>query len=366
MNSSKSQTVRFAGTKNLRSRLILSVLAGRTVVIENIRVNESLDGGGIGLKDYEVSFLRLVDKLTNGSKVKINEIGTAIRLVPGVPVGGEFEHECPVSRPIGYFVEWILPLALFCKNSVSIKFRGVTNAESALTIDSIQSTTIPLLRRVAGINVSVKLVKRGAEPGGGGLVIFTCQNSKSIPPLELTDAGVVKRIRGVAYSTRVAPSYTNRLVGAARGVLNRFTPDVYIYTDHHSKRTGGESPGFGLSLLAESTTHCLTVADASSGPDANDPERIALDACSRLLEEIDSGGCVDSNHQGLVLLMMAFGQEDVHSVRLGRLSGLTVQILRDLRDFTGVEFKVAPERNESSVVLSCIGLGFSNYSKKLS
>ena len=54
---------------------------------------------------------------------------------------------------------------------------------------------------------------------------------------------MVKRIRGVAFSTRVSPQMTNRMVDGARGVLN--------------------SPGFGLTLVAETTTGMLLSAEAS-------------------------------------------------------------------------------------------------------
>jgi RNA 3'-terminal phosphate cyclase-like protein len=40
----------------------------------------------------------------------------------------------------------------------------------------------------------------------------------------------VKRVRGVAFTLRVSPQTGNRLVDAARGVLNKFLPDVYIFT----------------------------------------------------------------------------------------------------------------------------------------
>ena len=42
---------------------------------------------------------------------------------------------------------------------------------------------------------------------------------------------MVKRIRGVAYSMKVSPQTTNRMVDGARGVLNKLLADVYIFTD---------------------------------------------------------------------------------------------------------------------------------------
>lgn len=34
------------------------------------------------------------------------------------------------------------------------------------------------------------------------------------------------------YSVRVSPQMANRIVDSARSILNKFIPDIYIYTDH--------------------------------------------------------------------------------------------------------------------------------------
>ena len=43
---------------------------------------------------------------------------------------------------------------------------------------------------------------------------------------------MVKRVRGVAWATRVSPQMCNRLVDGTRSVLNQLLSDVYIFTDH--------------------------------------------------------------------------------------------------------------------------------------
>ena len=50
-----------------------------------------------------------------------------------------------------------------------------------------------------------QIVKRGAPPLGGGEVLLRLPVIKQLPPVSLTDEGMVKRIRGVAYSARVSP-----------------------------------------------------------------------------------------------------------------------------------------------------------------
>ena len=42
-------------------------------------------------------------------------------------------------------------------------------------------------------------MKRGAPPEGGGEVVFSCPVRRTLRPIQFTDAGKIKRIRGLAY-----------------------------------------------------------------------------------------------------------------------------------------------------------------------
>lgn len=75
------------------------------------------------------------------------------------------------------------------------------------------------------------------------------------------------------------------------------------------------SPGYALSLLAESTTSAIHCSEAVSKPGGT-PEDVALLASRALLSEIRLGGCVDRKHQCLILLMMVLGSEDVGRCRM--------------------------------------------------
>ena len=52
---------------------------------------------------------------------------------------------------------------------------------------------------------------------------------------------------------------------AAKGVLNKVLPDVYIYTDHQKGASAGASPGYGVTLVAETTNGGLFGAEACGG-----------------------------------------------------------------------------------------------------
>ena len=228
--------------------------------------------------------------------------------------------------------------------------------------------------------IELKINRRGAAPKGGGEVIFRCPTTRELVPVDLTDEGFVKRIRGVAYATRVSPSMSNRIVDSARGVLNSFIPDVYIYTDHYRGPDSGNSPGYGLSLVAETTTGCAlatevmssaassarNTADGETAVDSQSPEAIGLRAAKLLLQDIKHGGGVDSTNQWLALLFMALCPEDISRMRLGKLSEYTINYLRLLRDVFDVTFKLATHTSTltPTVLVSCRGIGWANLSRR--
>ncbi|XP_042767850.1 RNA 3'-terminal phosphate cyclase-like protein isoform X4 [Panthera leo] len=177
------------------------------------------------------------------------------------------------------------------------------------------------------------------------------------------------------YSVRVSPQMANRIVDSARSILNKFIPDIYIYTDHMKGVSSGKSPGFGLSLVAETTTGAFLSAELASNPQGQGaavlPEDLGQNCAKLLLEEIYRGGCVDSTNQSLGLLLMTLGQQDVSKVLLGPLSPYTIEFLRHLKSFFQIMFKIETKpcgeelKGGDKVLLTCVGVGFSNLSKTL-
>ena len=279
----------------MRLRVCLSLLTGRPLRVEGLRTGAA-DRLNPGLREHEVSFLRLVEKVSNGTLVEINETGTAFRLRPGVVVGGKHVHDCGdvrSSRSIGWFLEPLILLALFAKRPMSITLRGATNDCLDPAVDMFRQTTLPLLRKLgvgsttsfAGVSIvgadagaesnsvydetlELRLIKRGYAGGAeGGEMELRVPVVKQLPVIRLVDEGLVKRVRGVAYAINVTPQFSNRMVDGCRGVLNNLLPDVFIFTDHNNRADGGgrsASRGYGIVLNAETTSGCSISAGCDS------------------------------------------------------------------------------------------------------
>lgn len=330
--------------------------------IEKIReVDESP-----GLQDFEISFLRLIEKLSDGCKIQINETGTSIKLAPGMICGGSIIHDCGTAKGIGWFIEGILPLLFLGREMSFITFYGMTNDAYDLSVDTLQHATIPLLRKIGINGLKLKVSRRGAFPNGGGIVEFTCPIYKEIASIRLIDNGLIKRVRGIAFSSRMSPTVLSRVIESARRILNEFLPDVYIGSDLHAGSTGGLSAGYSLSLFAESTSGFIISAERTSAP-GELPENVGAEAAYLLLDEVHRGGAIDSSHQVLILQLMIMASEDVSKVRFGTtLTDQAIEILRTFREVFGVLFKIKKDTQNGNTFLSCAGLALQNISRKVS
>ena len=116
---------------------------------------------------------------------------------------------------------------------------------------------------------------------------------------------------------------TTRVVDKLREVFNDYIPDVWIHTDHYKKGQCGEQPGYAVSLTAETTTGVILTKDYNFGNSKQFtlPEDLGQRAAYGLLDEIFSGGCVDTTNQSFALLLMALSTGDnISSIKIGRIT----------------------------------------------
>ncbi|GAX17417.1 RNA 3'-terminal phosphate cyclase-like protein [Fistulifera solaris] len=374
------------GAVLFRMRLVVSILTNRPIVIRNIRHN---DLEAPGLSPREINFLRLLDQMTNGSQLEINTAGTQLRFQPGLLTGGIIEHDCSNSRNeesphhVGWLVQGILPLAPFGKEALQVTFTNCVTDGLEHQDPSIDywKKHMPILYQQFGIGIpdpndfladsppAIHIRQRGGAPRGGGQVELYCPIVTELQSIDWTDPGLIKRVRGTVVSTQLISSSTAaRAAYAAKGVFHRLLPDVWIHTDAHTikQHKCGPSPAVSILLTAESTTGVMLSAEACLGDQKQQreaPEELGQRAACALLEEIRRGGCIDTDLQATALLLMCLTPQDVSRVRVGTLSQYTIHCLRLYKELLGIEFKVQPDMDTKTVMLSCLGVGYRNNAK---
>lgn len=85
----------FKGSFHLKQKLILATISGKAIKVTDIRKDSN------GIQEYEVNLIRLIDKITNGTQIKLSPSGTELEFSPGILHGGRIEHQCCVEKAIG-------------------------------------------------------------------------------------------------------------------------------------------------------------------------------------------------------------------------------------------------------------------------
>ncbi|KAJ9648318.1 hypothetical protein H2199_001172 [Coniosporium tulheliwenetii] len=367
--TSSPPPLRFTGSKYLVQRLVLSTLTGRPIRISQIRSNSTTSPG---LLPHEISFLRLLDTITNGSLIEFSMTGTTLLYRPGLLTGsaqgygadtsGVLKHELPAN-------------ARAAKAALNVLFTGAgvitssTPSTGDISVDTVRTAILPLYRNF-GIenNIELRILRRSnpgpGNRGGGGEVQLLFGHQVRLPKtVHLLNAGRIKSIKGVAYATGVSAANNARMIEAARGVLNPFVANTYIFSDVSSAPLVPDTSktaqlgarrkigvGFGISLVAESSTGALWSADVAS--------------------PAEGAGYVSAVAAPTVLTLMAMGSEDVGRVKMGRdVLGTeeVISLARDLRAFgaSGWGLRDADEDEQGDVVVSVVGRGVGNVGRKI-
>ena len=403
MSNSTPEFLRFTGHRGFIQRLTLATLTGRPVHISKIRSSSPTEPG---LAPHEVSFLRLLEAITNGSSMQISVTGTTITYHPGLITGaipgqgaGEgdvIEHNLPwnCTRGVSYFLLPLCLLAPFSKAHMNVRFTGagvITSATETgdVSVDTFRTAILPLfgLFGIHPARIELRVLQRScAGPkgrGGGGCVELRFASQVRLPKtLHLNRSpGRIKRIRGVAYATGVSASNNARMIHSAREVLNPLVSDIHVAAQYDqaplvptgdkqgSKRRLGI--GFGLSLVAESSAvGVLYSADVVVPSDGGVvPEDIGKRCAYQLLETISKGGCVSPIATETVLTLMAMGSEDVGRLRIGKETlgtEETVGLARDLRTFGASSWGLRDVNDDTDdIIVTVKGTGVGNVGRKM-
>ncbi|CEP23901.1 RCL1 [Cyberlindnera jadinii] len=360
--SSKPKFITFQGSRNLRHRFVLATLLGKPIKIEKIRSDDL----NPGLRDYEVSFLRLLEAVTNGCRIEISYTGTSVIYYPGIITGGAITHNCNSEKSIGYYMEPMLFLAPFSKKKFQIVFRGITGLKGDTSIEGLRWGILPLMEKFGVREAAIHTVKRGCPPIGEGEVHLVVDTLLSQPlTMHALEIPKINAIRGVAFCARVSPSMANRMIDSARDVLRPVGCEVNITADVWRGENSGKSPGFGIVLVAE-TKKGWRYYSEEIGEAGEVPEDLGTKVAYELLEQVSHSGVVCKSQLAMALTYMVIGKEDIGRlvIKKDQIDEDLVWLLRDIKHVFGTEVFLK-EDEDDTFIATVKGVGFVNTSKKI-
>jgi len=236
------------GGQILRTALSLSVLLRLSFKITNIRLGRDKPG----LRPQHSAAVKAAKDLCDAS-VEGNEVGsTELIFMPRRIAKNKLTIDIGTAGSITLLLQSILLPCVFAEKKTSIFLIGGTDTMMSQPIDYLKHVLMPHLKKYA--EITVKLMKRGYFPKGGGeveILIVPKGTREDIPerqPINLVSRGELAQIRGIVHASvnLHEAEVAERIADAAKRHLKDAGCPVTIKTEY----TKTESDGAGITLWA--------------------------------------------------------------------------------------------------------------------
>jgi len=229
------------GGQILRTSLTLSILTGRPFRMVRIRAGRPKPG----LSAQHVACIRASMAISSG-RVAGAEIGSQeLRFHPGEISAGEYSVSVGTAGSTSLVLQTIaLPLAMADGDS-RVTVTGGTHVPWSPLHSFLETDWVPAMEEL-GVPLSLKLVRAGVFPKGGGEILALIPGRGNPKPLVRKLRGNLRTVRGRAFFSRMPRPIAERMAKDARRQLRR--AGVAVSVDAYDIRA--ESPSLGIHLAA--------------------------------------------------------------------------------------------------------------------
>ena len=316
----------------LRVSTALSAVTGKPFHIQNIRAGRP----NPGIMMQHLSTVHVIQDICHAHVDGLKNGSTELKFKSQSLDGGNFMVDVGTAGSVSLILLAFIIPAIFSQKPVEISLKGGTDVRWSPTIDYIRKVTIPTLK-LMGVDVDVKLEKRGYYPRGGG-VVFACINPvKQLKPLNIHKTHI-DSIKGISYSNKLPSHVANRQAESAREALRNsgHDVDIKINVDVGSETS---SPGSGLVLWTEfDDGKCPRLGSSSLGKPGRRAEIVGKQAACELLSTISKDAALDKYMADQIIPYLAISGSS--SVKIAELTNHTLTNIYAAQKFTGKEFKI--------------------------
>jgi RNA 3'-terminal phosphate cyclase (ATP) len=283
----------------VRYAVALAALLGRPVRVFNARKRRRSPG----LRPQHVTSILACAAMSGATTEGVSTGSSEFAFVPGPRIsGGTYQWDIGTAGSTTMLAFSVLPLACLADRSTRARIEGGVFQDYAPSPYHLQHVLAALLRRM-GVTVDVEVTRPGYVPRGAGVIQLTVTPaSRGLQPLVLIEPGVVREIRGVAFSSHLAHRHvSDRMASVCEERLNRADLSCRI---ERVDDTTAQHAGANLAIWTESTTGCRLGADRA-GALRRSSEAIGKFVAESFLEDLRSAATVDRHLADQLVLFAA-------------------------------------------------------------
>ena len=282
------------GGQILRTSLTLSLVTGKAFHLRKVRARRSKPG----LRPQHLMSLRAAAAIGQ-AQARGDALGNSdLTFEPGKVVPGNYHFDIGTAGAIGLVLQTIyLPLALRSSAPSAITLTGGTHVKASPCFHFLDSTWRRYLG-LLGLQVSLKMIRPGFYPRGGGVVHASIQPCAGIGSLQVTEWHNITRAEGVSAVAGLVEQIASRQARRASTRLKQCGLEVDI---REEKWTGG--PGTVLTVALP--THPVPTLFFGLGERGKPAEKVADEAADQASAFLSARHPVDAHSADQLVLPLA-------------------------------------------------------------
>ncbi len=279
------------GGQVLRTALGLSLVTGKAFRMTRVRGGREKPG----LLRQHLTCVKAAAALGD-AEVRGAELGSLeLEFHPQTLRGGDFEFVIGSAGSTTLVLQALLPALLSLRVPATVAIEGGTHNGLAPPFEFLQRALLPLLTRM-GARISVKLVRPGFEPAGGGRLEVRVEPA-TLQPLSLLQRGALVKRSAEALVSAVPLKVAQRELNVVREEL-AFTDE-----DCEAREVAAPSPGNAL-ILTMAYEH-VTDVFVGLGARGVSAEKVARRACGEVRRSLRTGAPAGLHLADQLLVPMA-------------------------------------------------------------
>jgi RNA 3'-terminal phosphate cyclase (ATP) len=337
------------GGQILRTSLALAALLAREVEIINIRRGRKVPG----LQPQHLTAVRAIRDITGGRTLG-DELGSELLIfMPGKCEGGVYEFDVSKIRAsagsVSLIFQAVLPALLFAPCPTHLVLKGGTHVPFSPPTTYVERVFLPLLQRMGG-RASLKTIRWGWYPHGGGIVEADIEPVERLSAIDLTRREELVKIEGLAVVSHLPLSIAERLCRRLLQRLARYELVAEIELVH------APAAGRGAGLFVFARYGDVVAGFSALGEVGKRAEAVADEVYRALVAHHRSGKVADRHVADQLLLYMALA-EGRSAITVSEITPHLLTNVWVIERFLPVKFEVEGEVGKPGAV-SVEGVGF--------
>lgn len=307
-----------------------------------------------GLRPQHLKAIDALREICHG-RLEGGKVGSSeIRFKPGSEIwDGHYQWDIGTAGSTTLLAMTLLPVACFSQKVTSFRISGGLFQDFAPSAYHMQNVLFPLLGRM-GISASLRIIRPGYVPRGGGIIEVAVTPAVKIKPIQLVLPGKVVGITGVALSSHLKErQVSERMANKCAEMLRAKGYRAQIEVIHD---TMALQAGAALAVYASTSAGGIIGADWAGAPQRSS-EDIGRYVARSLVEDLAAGATVDRYAADQLILYAALAD----GVSQYRIPKLTEHIESNL---WLAEIMLGAKTEVKDNVLTIHGVGFSRASHR--